>query len=73
MIFDNSKIKAAVPEFNCKIQFSEGVKEVANWYKNEKTPENINLEADQVFDRMIKIFLTLNKSSDATINNTPCL
>ena len=33
MIFDNSKIKALVPDFNCTIPFSKGVLEIAEFYK----------------------------------------
>jgi len=33
MIFDNSKIKALVPDFKCTIPFSEGVLEIAEFYK----------------------------------------
>ncbi len=33
VIFDNSKIKKLVPEFRCKISFSEGVKEIIAWHK----------------------------------------
>jgi nucleoside-diphosphate-sugar epimerase len=54
MIFDNSKIKAAVPEFNCKIPFSEGINDVANWYKSNESPKVVDKEIDDVFDKMIE-------------------
>jgi len=53
MIFDNSKIKEAVPEFNCKISFAEGVNDLANWYKGNKASKEIDMELDQLFDKMI--------------------
>ncbi|MDX2443438.1 MAG: SDR family oxidoreductase [Bacteroidales bacterium] len=52
VIFDNSKIKKLVPEFNCKIPFSEGVKEIVSWYRsNEKwqvVDERINARVDEI-------------------------
>jgi len=56
MLFDNSKIKNLVPEFECKIQFEEGAKEIVKWHlENEDT-----LKADQslnrLFDQMISDF-----------------
>lgn len=54
MIFDNSKIKAAVPDFNCKIPFSEGVKEIAQWYSSDLADKTIDEESDRLFDRMIE-------------------
>jgi nucleoside-diphosphate-sugar epimerase len=53
MIFDNAKIKAAVPEFNCKIPFSEGVNDLANWYKSDLASKNVDFELDSLFDQMI--------------------
>lgn len=52
VIFDNSKIKKLVPEFKCKIPFSEGVKEIISWYKNnpewQVVDENINVSIDRI-------------------------
>jgi nucleoside-diphosphate-sugar epimerase len=53
MIFDNSKIKEAVPEFKCTIPFEEGVKDLAQWYKGNKASKEIDMELDLLFDRMI--------------------
>ncbi len=52
VIFDNSKIKKLVPEFQCKIPFSVGVKEIIGWYKNNKdwqvVDEAINKSVDEI-------------------------
>ena len=53
MIFDNSKIKSLVPEFNAKIQFGEGVKEIVSWYENFTMPERFDLELDRKMDNII--------------------
>ena len=53
MIFDNSKIKAAVPDFSCTIPFSEGVKEIAEWFKKNLNYQTIDPVIDKVFDSLI--------------------
>lgn len=53
MIFDNSKIKDAVPDFNCKISFKDGVKEIAEWYKNNLSAQTIDDNLDKTFDVII--------------------
>lgn len=54
VIFDNSKIKKLVPEFNCKIPFSQGAKEIVSWYKNNKdwqvVDEKINNKVDEIIN-----------------------
>ncbi|MFA5257069.1 MAG: NAD-dependent epimerase/dehydratase family protein [Opitutales bacterium] len=54
MIFDNSKIKALVPDFKCTIPFSEGVLEIAEFYKThpERCKEDSRMAA--VLDRIEK-------------------
>lgn len=53
MIFDNSKIKAVVPDFNCKISFMEGVKEIAVWFMNNPSAQIADKILDDIFDRII--------------------
>ncbi len=48
VIFDNSKIKSFVPDFNAEIPFSEGVKDLVEWYK---MPEN--QQFDKKFDSIL--------------------
>jgi nucleoside-diphosphate-sugar epimerase len=52
-VFDNSKIKNLVPDFEATIPFAEGVKEIIDWYSN---PENqtVNYELDALMDKMIQ-------------------
>ena len=56
MIFDNSKIKALVPEFDAKIPFSEGVKEIVAWYEAHPAPEKFDTELDKTMDKIIQDF-----------------
>ena len=56
VIFDNSKIKKLVPEFQCKIPFSEGVKEIISWYKNNPDWQVVNEETDRKIDEIIAAY-----------------
>jgi nucleoside-diphosphate-sugar epimerase len=54
VIFDNSKIKRFVPEFEATIPFAEGIKRTVEWYEADpahQTPrENLNVFMDAVID-----------------------
>lgn len=54
MLFDNSKIKKLVPEFNCKISFTQGAKEIVSWYKENSEFQIIDKRIDQLFDDILK-------------------
>ena len=54
VIFDNSKIKKLVPEFQCKIPFSEGAKEIVSWYKNNKDWQVVNEEINTTIEKIIR-------------------
>lgn len=56
VIFDNSKIKKLVPEFSCKIPFSQGVKEIVAWYKNNKDWQVINEKINTSIENIIQDF-----------------
>ncbi len=53
MIFDNSKIKAAVPDFSCTIPFSQGVKEIAAWFTQNPNYQTVDSKIDAVFDALV--------------------
>src|ERR1035437_271948 len=42
MIFDNTKIKNAVPDFKCEIPFFEGAKEIVRWYAEDVSRQIID-------------------------------
>ena len=56
VIFDNSKIKKLVPEFICKIPFSEGVKEIISWYKTNSDWQVVNEEINKSIDEIIAAY-----------------
>ncbi len=52
-IFDNSKIKSVVPDFECTTPFSKGAKELVDWHLNNMEKLEIDPEIDSAFDKMI--------------------
>jgi nucleoside-diphosphate-sugar epimerase len=54
MIFDNTKIKAAVPDFNPQIPFSEGVKEIVAWYEADASRQIVDKDFNDLTERILK-------------------
>lgn len=53
MIFDNSKIKALVPDFSAKIPFEQGAREIVDWYMADRSRQKVDPQLNDMFDRMI--------------------
>lgn len=53
MIFDNTKIRGIVPDFNPKIPFSEGVKDIVKWYEDE-SHQKYDKEFNDLTERILK-------------------
>jgi dTDP-D-glucose 4,6-dehydratase len=51
-VFDNSKIKSVVPDFQAVIPFQEGMRRTAAWFdadeKRKWVDETVNNEMDQI-------------------------
>ena len=56
VIFDNSKIKKLVPEFQCKVPFLEGVKDIIAWYKNNPDWQIVNEGINKSVDEIISAY-----------------
>ena len=54
MIFDNSKIKKLVPEFNPQIPFREGAKEIVKWYLEITSQKEPDKEINSFMDKIIR-------------------
>jgi nucleoside-diphosphate-sugar epimerase len=54
MIFDNTKIKSVVPEFNCEIKFEQGAKEIAEWYNKNPDKQIVDAKLNKMFDKIIE-------------------
>ncbi|MBL7075842.1 MAG: NAD-dependent epimerase/dehydratase family protein [Kiritimatiellae bacterium] len=51
-VFDNTKIKQAVPGFECRKSFREGIREAVAWFDADPARQTINPDADATFDRI---------------------
>ena len=56
MIFDNSKIKRAVPDFVAAIPFSQGVREIMAWYDEDPSRQTVNADLDRLMDDIIQAY-----------------
>ena len=56
MLFDNSKVKAVVPDFHCEIPFEEGVQEIAAFYRSRPDCCRVDAAVDATFDRLIDAY-----------------
>ena len=52
-IFDNSKIKRAVPEFTCNIPFSIGAREIMAWFDADVSRQKVDAKASALMDRIL--------------------
>ena len=54
VVFDNSKIKRFVPDFNCEVKWSEGLRRTLAWYETHPEFQTIDHEADAKWDRILE-------------------
>ncbi|ULC59020.1 NAD-dependent epimerase/dehydratase family protein [Flaviramulus sp. BrNp1-15] len=59
VIFDNTKIKAFVPEFNATIPFSVGIKKTLNWLDRNPDKKVINPETNAIIDKIINTYKSI--------------
>lgn len=52
-IFDNSKIKKYVPNFNATIPFNKGIKETIKWFEAKPERQIVNQATNELIDRII--------------------
>lgn len=60
LMFDNSKVKALVPQFACTTPFAVGVREVVSWFDANPDQQIADEKLDAIFDRLI----AANKPND---------
>ncbi|WP_323959469.1 NAD-dependent epimerase/dehydratase family protein [Arthrobacter sp. JZ12] len=53
VIFDNSKVKALVPDFFCTTPFVHGAREILAWYDADPRRQEVDPELDAQFDKVI--------------------
>ena len=56
VVFDNSKIKRFVPEFNCEVKLSEGVRRALAWFEAHPEFQTVDDDAMQKWDAIIEAY-----------------
>jgi len=56
MIFDNSKIKRLVPGFACSIPFSQGGREIVDWYEADLARQEVDDRLNVLMDHIIAAY-----------------
>jgi len=56
MIFDNTKIRRLVPEFNPKIPFAEGARQIVAWYDADPSRQVVDAAFDALNDKIIEAY-----------------
>ena len=51
-VFDNSKIKSVVPDYEAIISFEKGAEEIVEWYSDSQN-QIINCDIDNFMDKII--------------------
>jgi nucleoside-diphosphate-sugar epimerase len=53
MVFDNGKIKRLVPDFTCRIPFSQGAREIIAWHNAEASRRVVDESFNRICDALI--------------------
>lgn len=56
VVFDNSKIKSFVPEFQATIPFNVGIRRALDWFAADEKRQRIDENVNQDMDRIIKAY-----------------
>jgi len=56
VVFDNSKIKLFVPEFQATVPFREGMRRALEWFAADKSRQRIDEYVNQEMDQIIKAY-----------------
>jgi nucleoside-diphosphate-sugar epimerase len=52
-VFDNAKIKKAVPEFECRTTVRQGMEQALTWFRADKQRQQVDAGVNAVFDQVI--------------------
>jgi nucleoside-diphosphate-sugar epimerase len=56
VVFDNSKIRSVVPEFDCKVKWAEGVRRSLAWFEAHPEFQTIDDAMNSTWDRIIAAY-----------------
>ena len=59
MIFDNSKLRRVVPEFEPAIPFAEGARDIVEWYDEDPARQVVDPAFDALQDRLAALYTRL--------------
>ena len=52
-VFDNSKIKNLVPDFNCTVPWSEGMRRTLAWFEADPSHQTIDERLNNIWDKIL--------------------
>lgn len=55
-VFDNSKIKRLVPDFNCEVAWAEGVRRALAWHEADPARQTIDHESNELWDTILAAY-----------------
>ena len=55
-VFDNSKLRSLVPDFQTVVPFAEGIRQTVQWFDAEPRRQEIDHEANASWDRLAQIY-----------------
>jgi nucleoside-diphosphate-sugar epimerase len=56
MVFDNSKIKSLVPDFNARTPFSVGAREIVAWHDADPARKQVDTAMDLTMDKLVDAY-----------------
>jgi nucleoside-diphosphate-sugar epimerase len=56
-VFDNSKIKKLVPDFNCTVHWAKGVRRAIAWHEADPARQSIDQPLNETWDRILLEYL----------------
>ncbi len=55
-VFDNTKLRSLVPEFEATVPFADGIKETVAWFDADPSRQEIDPEANTLWDRVAQVY-----------------
>ena len=55
-VFDNTKIKRFVSDFECKVSWAEGIRRALAWFESDVARQTIDQKANQLWDKIIAFY-----------------
>ncbi len=56
IVFNNARIKAAVPDFHCQVNWAEGLRRSLAWFDVHPEHKTVDNDLDGLWDRIIKAY-----------------